>query len=425
MREKILTGLTVLVLFLLASGTECRAEIAGDDAFTDLAWQQVYEEELQGGVVQSVCATKDYIICIENMADNPQVPDVVSAYYRNDRDENGNPVEPYTLAKRTADREWEHGNGMAYNPDTGEIYVALYTNTIPENRGSLYVMDADTLAYKRTIKVSDDYNILGIDYVREKNQYVIQTNVDGGYSFKILDAGFKVIEDLGEYAYTAEGDNFQDLAVCGDYIINFPLTLGLGIGDFIHVYSISERKMVSAPQLDYGFQGIVGDEPESLCELEPGVFLSAVNVVEESGARKIRFYKAEVPYYFTVNVEAENGQAAASEQKVLRGENYSLEFTPGKGYEFAGLTINGEEISQEGSLGYTIENIQSDQNIQVAFTKIPFPIRKVGITAAAAAVLTGLVILFYSYLLHVRRERKRKERARRRRRIMPEVHQTA
>ena len=425
MREKIFIGLTVFVLLLLSPKTECRAEIAGDDAFTDLAWQQVFEEELNGGVVQSVCATENYIICIENMDDNPQVPDVVSAYYRNDKDENGNPVEPYSLAKRVAEREWEHGNGMAYNPDTREIYVALYTNTIPENRGSLYVMDPDTLAYKRTIKISDDYNILGIDYVREKDQYVIQTNIDGGYSFKVLDADFKVIEDLGEYAYTAEGNNFQDLAVCGDYIINFPLTLGLGIGDFIHVYSMSERKMVSAPQLDYGFQGIAGDEPESLCELEPGVFLSAVNVVEESGARKIRFYKAAVPYYFTVNVETDNGQAGAGEQKVLRGEDYSLEFTPEKGYELAGLTINGEEISEKGSSGYTVENIQADQNIKVTFTKIPFPIRRVGITVAAAAALTGIVILFYSYLLHVRRERKRKERARRRRRIMPEVHQTA
>ena len=41
-------------------------------------------------------------------------------------------------------------------------------------------------------------------------------------------------------------NNFQDLCVSEDYIINFPLTLGLGIGDFLHVYSISERKMVAA-----------------------------------------------------------------------------------------------------------------------------------------------------------------------------------
>ena len=215
----------------------------------------MHEDEIQAplGVVQSICATEDYIICIENTADNAVDTDTVSAYYRNDVDENGNPVERYSLAKRVSDMNWEHGNGIAYNPNTNEIYVALYTNLIPENRGCLYVMDPQTLAYKRKIKVSDDYNILGIDYKEDTNQYVIQTNADGGYSFKILDADFHVVEDLGSYAATAKGDNFQDLVVDGDYIINFPLTLNMGIGDYLHVYSISRKTMVADPQVDFNF----------------------------------------------------------------------------------------------------------------------------------------------------------------------------
>ena len=40
---------------------------------------------------------------------------------------------------------------------------------------------------------------------------------------------------------------------------------------------------------------MAADEPESLCEIEPGVYLSAVNVIEADGARKVRFYQMDFP----------------------------------------------------------------------------------------------------------------------------------
>lgn len=416
MRERVIKGCVMCaVCLLLSPATVSRAEIAGDGAFDNLQWQQVFEES-RAGVVQSVCATEDYIITIENIAEDAETPDVVSAYYRNDKDENGNEAEPYTLAKRTQDTVWEHGNGMAYNPNTKEIYVALYTNMIPENRGCIYVMDPDTLAYKRTIKISDGYNILGIGYMEDKDQYVIQTNVDGGYSFKILDAEFQVVEDLGEYADTAEGDNFQDLEVCGDYIINFPLTLGLGIGDYIHAYSIERREMAAACQLDFAFENIVTDEPESLCELEPGVFLAVVNVIDTDGASAVRFYRTELPYYFQVKLSAENGTVKGKTEKVLRGESTSFSYKAKEGYEPAALKINGKKITlDKKDKKYTLDKIQSDQNVQVLFGKIPFPVTAAvvfGIITAAAAAAIGI----YYRMLQVRRERRRKARQNRRRR---------
>ena len=175
---------------------------------------------------------------------------------------------------------------MAYNPNTHEIYVALYTNAIPENRGCIYVMNPDTLEYKRTIKVSDDYNLLGIAYKEDTNQYVIQTNAEGGYSFKILDENFRLVEDLGEYAETSKGPNFQDMAVDGDYIMNFPLTLNMGIGEYLNVYSISRKALVAMPQIEFGMENIKACEPESLCQIEPGVYLAAINVVEADGTKK-------------------------------------------------------------------------------------------------------------------------------------------
>jgi hypothetical protein len=193
------------------------AEIASENAFEGAVWEKIIEEDIEaaGGNMQSICATEDYIICMENVAEDASTPDVIKAYYRNDTDEEGNPVEQYSLAKRVADTCYEHCNGMAYNPNTGEIAVALYTNYIAENRGCIYLMDAKTLEYKSKVKISDDYNILGIDYDSDQDRYVIQTDAQGGYSFKILDSQFQVVEDLGNYDGTAKGSNFQDLCVSG------------------------------------------------------------------------------------------------------------------------------------------------------------------------------------------------------------------
>lgn len=403
-------SLILLCVCLVAFPVECRAEIAGADAFEGLVWEKVYEEKRLGesGIVQSVCVTEDYIICIENTSDYTGEPDVVSAYYRGEKDKDGNPVQPYTLAKRVADTDWEHGNGMAYNPNTHEIYVALYTDKNPENRGCLYVMDPDTLQMKRKIKVSNEYNILGIGYQKDKDRYVIQTNVDGGYSFKILDAEFQLVEDLGEYADTAEGENFQDLCVTEDYIINFPLTYGMGIGDFIHIYSISQKRLLAAPKLNFRFEQVTEDEPEALCELEPGVFLAVVNVAKENGERTFCFYRTEVPYYFNVKVETENGRAAIQEKKVLKGKSLLIDYLPETGFQLSGLTVDGKEqtVNTEAE-SYVLKNVSKDHIVRLTFSKIPKDMRLV-----YQGILVALVVLMifatYLWMIHVKRERLRK-----------------
>lgn len=433
MGEKMIIRLFGFFCLFMLMGSVSHAEVTGDEAFALLDWEFVYDDQVTG-VVQSICTTEDYIITIENISDSPADSDIVSAYYKNDVDENGNPVQQYALAKRVADTCWEHGNGMAYNPNTHEIYVALYTNSIPENRGCLYVMDPDTLAYKRTIKVSDDYNLLGIDYKADTNQYVIQTNVEGGYSFKILDENFQIVEDLGEYASAGMGNNFQDLVVEGDYILNFPLTLNMGIGDYLHVYSMSRRALVAAPQIDFRFDNVTSDEPESLCEIEPGVYLSAVNVIETDGAKKIRFYKIELPYYLYVNVTNDAGETTT--QRVFRGEDLRIDCRPEEGYQLSHFIVNGEDLFESGEKedfenGYLIQDIRENKNVEVNYGKagffaFPLEISKnilttkksvffvsviIGIVCAA-----GLALVAYMYYLHVRMERKRKAlRARRKR----------
>ena len=294
----------IITAFLIVAGIcfgiqplTVQAEIASDNAFEGAVWEKIIEDDLEGGqgVVQSICATEDYIICLENYAEDAGTPDIVKAYYRNKTDEDGKKVEQYSLAKRVADTGYEHCNGMAYNPNTKEIAVALYTSYNAENRGCIYIMDSETLEYKNKIQISDEYNILGIGYDKENDRYVMQTNVEGGYSFKILNNQFQVMEDLGQYDGTAKGSNFQDLCVSGDYIINFPLTLSMGIGDYINMYSISKRALVSDAKLDFPFENVTMDEPEGICELEPGVFAAVVNEERTDGSRKFCVYKTMVP----------------------------------------------------------------------------------------------------------------------------------
>lgn len=410
MKKRLPLWILTAVMLWLMMPLVCKAEIAGDNAFSDITWEQVYEENLQGssGVLQSICATENYIICIENTSDATDEPDVISAYYRNNVDENGNPVEQYSLAKRVADTNWEHGNGMAYNPKTNEIYVSLYTSRQQENRGSLYVMDPDTLGFKRKIKISDDYNILGIGYLEEKDQYVIQTNVEGGYSLKILNSEFQLIDDLGEYANSGKGNNYQDLFVSGDYIINFPLTLGLGIGDFIHVFSISRKEMVSTAQLDFNFENVENDEPEGICELEPGVFLAVVNVTETDGSRKFRFYRTVVPYYFDVSVETENGTVQVVNEKVLRGDSFAINYQPEKGFELNQINVDGKDHQVDPeSVSYDLTDVQKNQVIRLVFTKIPINLALI-IWCVCLVCVILMVFIGYLYLIHVKRVRKRK-----------------
>ena len=364
----------IALLSGICSTITAEAGIAEDDAFAGAKWEKIIEDTIEGeqGVVQSMCATEHYIVCMENTGDQTDAPDIIKAYYRNSVDENGNPVEQYSLAKRVADKNYEHSNGMAYNPKTGEIAVALYTNNDEQNRGCIYLMDAQTFAYKGKVQISDQYNILGIDYDEENDRYLIQTNVDGGYSFKILDNQFRIIEDLGEYIGTAKGDNFQDLCVSGDYIINFPLTLFLGIGDYINMYSISRRALVSDSQLDFQFEGVSYDEPEGICELEPGVFAAAVNVGYEDGRRTVCIYKTMVPYDIPMSIMKEEEKPNVQETKGNEKENQ----------------MGGSRLLH-GTLIWIV---------------------------VAAIVISGAVFGIYMQILHVRRERSRKLRRARRER---------
>ena len=198
---------------------------------------------------------------------------------------------------------------MTYNPRTNEIYVALYTALRPENAGCIFVMDPDTLSFKNSIKIADGYNILGIEYLEDSDEYMIITNDSGGYSIKRLDANFQVIDDFGPTS-TSPGVNYQDFCVDGDYLLISPLTFGMGIGEYVNIFSISRRGMIQSAYFNPGDQGAQHYEPESICEPEPGVFLMPVTATGYDGSMYVYFYQTVLPYYFTVEVTSQTVDTA-------------------------------------------------------------------------------------------------------------------
>lgn len=374
------SGRFFLALFLgiflfLTHPMLCQAGFASATPFADASWEMVAEYPLLGstGVVQSVCATEDYIICIENYNDLTTDPDVVSAYYKNDTDKDGNPVTQYSLALQVQDADYAHANGMAYNPVTHEILVSGYSSPDASNFGCIFRLDPDTLEQKERVQISDSYNILGIDYLPSTGGYLIQTDTNGGYSFKILDASFQVVDDWGTYPFDFYMENFQDLCVSGDLFFIFPLTMHLGIGNFLQTYSISQKTLLSDDAVDFGFSDdIVSNEPEGLCETNPGEFIAIVNLQKSDGTRLLRLYRTRVPYLFHISTSSAEHGSVSESGDVSRGEEKTISYTADSGYRLAKLSVDGSYLPvTEYPDSYTFSDVQADHTLAVTFEPVP------------------------------------------------------
>lgn len=415
----ILTLIAAVILALVIYAPDVHAAgIASDNAFDNAVWELVLEDSIHAptGIAQSVCVTDKYIVCLENTSDYTNEADTLTAYYKTDRDENGDKVEPYSEAKTLQNYNYEHANGMAFNPKTNEILISGYTNSTPENLGCLFIIDADTLEYKSQVQVSPYYNILGIGYNPDTDQYVIQTNDMGDYNYKLLDSNFQIIEELGEFNILNEGTNYQDLCVSGDYFINFPLTVSMGIGEYIHMYSISRKEQVSSSQLqiDYG-DNVAYHEPESICELNPGEFLAVVTVTYTDQTRALRLYKTAVPYTFSVTTTGENGTVSQSNTDIQRGENFTVTYSPDDKYKVSHLVIDGQKVdAADHPEEYTFENVQGNHTIQVVFDKLAVTVSSKKVSSSIllrSIIISLLAIAFLSFLLYIRLVRVRRIRA--------------
>ena len=262
---------------------------------------------------------------------------------------------------------------MAYNPVTHEILVSGYSSPDASNYGCIFRLDPDTLEQKERIQLSTSYNILGIDYLPSTGGYLIQTDADGGYGFKLLDVSLQVVDDWGTYPFDFYMENFQDLCVSGDLFFLFPLTMHLGIGNFIQTYSLSQKTLLADDTVDFGFSDdITINEPEGLCETNPGEFIAIVNVTKADGGRYVQFYRTRVPYLFTVSTSAAEHGSVSEGGEVSRGEEKTVSYTADEGFRLAKLSVDGLYLPvTEYPDSYTFSDIQKDHTLAVTFEPVP------------------------------------------------------
>ena len=146
------------------------------------------------------------------------------------------------------------------------------------------------------------------------------------------------MDDWGTYPFDFYMENFQDLCVSGDLFFIFPLTMHLGIGNFIQTYSLSQKTLLADDTVDFGFSDdITINEPEDLCETNPGEFIAIVNVKKADGGRYVQFYRTRVPYLFTVSTSAAEHGSVSKGGEFSRGEEKTVSYTADEGFRLAKL----------------------------------------------------------------------------------------
>lgn len=216
-----------------------------------------------------------------------------------------------------------------------------------------------------------------------------------------------------------------DLCVTEDYVLNFPLTLFSGNGDFLNVYSLSEKELLYYEKLDFQFEdNVTSDEPESICELDPGVFLAVVNVTLSDGTKKVRLYRTEVPYQYEVEVKVQVGEdkPSVSRKTVLRGEAFEADYPEKEGYRIASVKIDKKEIDLEKYQSkYTLKSVQGAHTISIVYEK-KLAMWKIILPVCVGVVLLSAGFVFYLRVLQIRRIRRRKLEAEKRRRARIKWH---
>lgn len=357
------------VLFILPAEPVLGAVKTSDLETTQ--WNMIMESSIidTNGQLQSMCATDQYIVCFVNGDKKTTKPDTLIAFYRNSTDANGNPVEPYSYAFHVTEMDYEHGNGMTYNPTTQEIAIAgLFTND-PSNAGAVFIVDANTLRFKRKVQVGNgSMNYFGIDYDQENDRYILMANRIADYSFIFTDNNFQ-ITDILNLRLSHSRSSFQDFCVTGDSIISIPYMQRDGFMNIVDVYSISQQARVGSYYLTLPGHDSFDVEPEGICQLETGHLLMASIV---KGTTNFKIYETHLPIVYSVITSAENGTITESALELPEGSSHTVSYNCQEGYRLARLTLDGEEQSiTDYPESYTFTNLHTDHTIGVVFEEIP------------------------------------------------------
>lgn len=363
---------TLCLLFLLFffSPESISAAVKTSDLETVL-WSMVTESSIinEKGWLQSMCATDQYIVCLVNASKKGTDPDTLIAFYRNTTDADGNPVEQYSYAFSVTETDYEHGNGMTYNPNTQEIAIAgLFTND-PSDAGAIFIVDANTLQFKKKVQVGNgSINFFGIDYVPEKDQYVLMANRIADYAFYFTDSDFQIVDKLNLHLSYSRS-SFQDFCVAGDAIISIPYMQREGYMNVLDVYSISQQKRIGSYYLTLPGHDAFEVEPEGICQLEPGHFLMASAII---GTTRFRLYEATLPLVHSVTTSAVNGKITDTNLEIDEGDSYTVSYGCDSDHRLQSLLIDGEPVDiTRYPTSYTFSDLQEDHSIQAIFEEIP------------------------------------------------------
>lgn len=349
--------LSLILLTAAAAPIRAEADIYDVSDLIYADWEALGELEIESarGWPQSICVTDKYIVCLINGAAAEAIPDTLAAFNKDD----------YSFAFEVTERDYEHGNGMTYNPRTHEIYIMPGPCLDKANAGDFYVVDADTLQYKRTFKSPSGQNFGGIEYLEDTDQYVVSGG--DGSKFRLMDSEFNILKEIAPRT-RPKGTTYQDFCVTGDYIISPCYDGSTKVDNYFVVYSLSQGKYLNTFYAD-----LPGDdekkEIESLCEIEPGKIMLGVGI---SNPRRVRLYAATLRAAYDIHTEAENGTISASESVVEGGTDYQVHFQPNVHYELSQLIVDGAEVESDAKqTEYTFHALSGDHTVKAVFTEIP------------------------------------------------------
>ncbi len=375
LKEKRILLLAVAALFvglgiLLAKTERTVAKIKEVSALENPQWTMVGQAGVtrEDGWLQSMCVTDHYIICFENTSERGGA-DTLLAFYKNDYDENGNPVQRYGLAKTVTERDYEHGNGMTYNRNSNEIIIAPSKPRFKENKGVVFKVDGTTLAYKETVQVTDGtWRVAAVDYDAENRQYILlEGDRTNNYKFVFADENF---QELHSFPIVSADQNIvcQDFTISGDYMMALTLpTEDMGGAAGLLVFSKSQEAQLAYYRVH--MDQIGAQEAESIAEISPGHILVAVGI---KNPRSIGFFETKLQAIFKVTTSVENGDVTGGKNELDEGSNYTVTYTPDEDYELSRLIIDGvEQDIAAYPKSYTFENLSSDHHLDVVFTEIP------------------------------------------------------
>ena len=228
------------------------------------------------GWPQSICVTDKYIVRLIDGAARGSNPGYADRVFNED---------DYSYAFEVTERDYQHGNGMTYNSKTNEIYVMPGPCLDKENEGNIYLVDADTLHWKRTFQSSSGQTFRR-DRVSGKYRSVRGIRRKRKFEFRLMNSNFEILKIIAPRT-KPPGSTYQDFCVTGDYIISPCYDGESKVDNYFVIYSLSQGEYLNTFYADLpGDDGRKRKSNPSV-RIEPGKIM-LLRLWGSAGRRRVR-----------------------------------------------------------------------------------------------------------------------------------------